>query len=79
MERGAHQRCRDHKAMNVLDKLPKRLQPEARTRLQRTWCVPTRAGAEAERDATLAWLEDQDQTDAAATLLRDWDELATFC
>jgi putative transposase len=47
----AHQRCWDHKAMNILNRLPKRLQPEAKRRIQ---------------------------ADAAATLLRDWDDLVAF-
>jgi transposase-like protein len=74
----AHQRCWNHKAMNVLDKLPTRLQPEARRRLQAIWGAPTRAGSVGERDATVAWLEARDQADAAATLLRDWDDLVTY-
>jgi putative transposase len=35
--------------------------------------APTRGEAEHERDATVSWL----QADAAATLLRDWDDLVT--
>ncbi|CAN5487727.1 IS256 family transposase [soil metagenome] len=73
-----HQRCRDHKAMNVLDRLPRRLQAEARRRLQAIWGAPTRAEATAERDTTVAWLRGGGQADAAATLLRDWDDLVTF-
>lgn len=74
----AHQRCWNHKAMNVLDRLPKRLQPEARRRLQAIWGAASRAEATAERDTTVAWLRDRGQADAAATLLRDWDDLVTF-
>lgn len=73
-----HQRCWNHKAMNVLDRLPRRLQPEARRRIQGIWGAPTRAEAEVGRDATLAWLRGQGQADAAATLSRDWDDLVTF-
>jgi transposase-like protein len=73
-----HQRCWNHKAMNVLDRLPKRLQPEARGRITAIWSSTTRAGAVHERDATVSWLRGQDQADAAATLLRDWDDLVTF-
>ena len=74
----AHQRCWNHKAMNVLDKLPKRLQAGTRRRLQAIWGAPTRAGAVGEREATVAWLRRVDQADAAATLLRDWDDLVTY-
>ena len=73
-----HQRCWSHKAMNVLDRLPRRLQPEARARLQGIWGAPTRTGAEQERDATVAWLRGRGQADAAAALLRDWQDLVTF-
>jgi transposase-like protein len=72
------QRCRDHKAMNVLDRLPKRLQPEARRRITAIRSSSTRAAAELERKATVAWLRGRGQADAAATLLRDWDDLVTF-
>jgi putative transposase len=73
-----HQRCWDHKAMNVLDRLPKRLQPEARARITAIWSSPTRVGAEQERDTTVAWLRGTGQADAADTLLRDWDDLVAF-
>jgi putative transposase len=74
----AHQRCWNHKAINVLDKLPKRLQPEARRCLAAIWSAPTRAAAVEERERTLAWLRGRGQADAAATLLRDWDDLVAF-
>jgi transposase-like protein len=74
----AHQRCWNHKAMNVRDKLPKRLQPVVRGRLQAIWRAATREEAEAHRDVTVAWLEAEGQADAAATLLRDWDALVSF-
>ena len=74
----AHQRCWDHKAMNVIDRLPKRLHAETRRRLQGIWGAPTRDEAEQQRDATVAWLREGGQADAAATLLRDWDDLVAF-
>jgi transposase-like protein len=73
-----HQRCWNHKGMNVIDRLPKRLQPEARVRITAIWSSTTRADAVRERDGTATWLRGQDQADAAATLLRDWDDLVTF-
>jgi transposase-like protein len=73
-----HQRCWNHKAMNVTDRLPKRLQPETRVRLAAIWSSSTREGSVGERDATVTWLRGQGQADAAATLLRDWDDLVTF-
>ena len=43
----AKQRCWVHKTANVLDKLPKKLQPEAKERLHAIWQAPTRQDAEA--------------------------------
>jgi putative transposase len=40
------QRCWVHKTANVLDKLPKRLQPEAKGMLHEIWMAPSRADAE---------------------------------
>jgi transposase-like protein len=74
----AHQRCWNHKAMNVLDRLPRRLQPEARARITAIWSSPTREGAGQERDAMVTWLRGRGQADAADTLLRDWDDLVAF-
>lgn len=73
-----HQRCWNHKAMSVLDRLPKRLQPEARARISAIWSSTTRTGSEQERDATVAWLRGRGQADVAATLLRDWGDLVAF-
>jgi len=73
-----HQRCWNHKGINVIDKLPKRLQPEARARIAGIWGSLTRADAERQRDLTVAWLRGRGQADAATTLLRDRDDLVTF-
>lgn len=40
------QRCWVHKTANVLDKLPKRLQPEAKDKLHQIWMAETKAEAE---------------------------------
>lgn len=42
----AKQRCWVHKTANVLDKLPKKLQPEAKARLHAIWQAATRQDAE---------------------------------
>jgi len=73
-----HQRCWNHKALNVLDRLPKRLRAEGRRRIAAIWSASTRALAEGERDATVTWLRGAGQADAAAVLLRDWDALVAF-
>ena len=42
-----HQRCTVHKTANVLDKLPKSVQPAAKADLREIWAAPDRATAEA--------------------------------
>jgi transposase-like protein len=42
-----HQRCWQHKTLNVLDKLPKSVQPNAHGDLREIWLSPNRAAAEA--------------------------------
>jgi transposase-like protein len=42
-----HQRCWLHKTLNVLDKFPKSLQPNAHKDLREIWLSPNRAAAEA--------------------------------
>ena len=73
-----HQRCWNHRVLNVQDRLPKRLQAAARTELRALWEAPTRAECEARRDGYVARLQAQGQEAAAATLLRDWDDVVTL-
>ena len=42
-----HQRCCVHKTLNVLDKLPKSMQPAAKADLREIWMSPDRSAAEA--------------------------------
>jgi transposase-like protein len=74
----AHQRCWNHRILNVLDKLPKRLQAEARGRLRELYAAETREECERLRSRYVAELYAQGQSAAAETLLRDWDEFITF-
>ena len=73
-----HQRCWNHRARNVVDRLPKRLWPEVRRRLREVWSAPTRTACEVRRDETAHWLHEQGQDQAAETLYRDWDDFTTF-
>jgi putative transposase len=72
-----HQRCWNHKAMNVVDRLPTRLQPEARRLLGEVWSAPARLEAEVRRDALAAFLGPR-HADVAEMLTRDWPELVAF-
>ena len=73
-----HQRCWNHRVLNVLDKVPKRLWPETRRRLRETWSSESRAECELRRDALVRWLEAHGQMSAAETVLRDWGDFVTF-
>ncbi len=42
-----HQRCTVHKTANVLDKLPKSVQPAAKADLREIWAAPDRAATKA--------------------------------
>jgi putative transposase len=71
------QRCWVHRLANVLDKLPKRLQPKAKQALHAIMEAPTRAEAEAGIDAFAADY-DAKYPKAVASLRRDQAQLLTF-
>ncbi len=73
-----HQRCWNHRVLNLLDRLPKRLWAETRRRLREVWSAPTRTACEARRDELGLWLHAAGQDQAAETLYRDWDAFTTF-
>lgn len=73
-----HQRCWNHRVLNVQDKLPKRLQAEARRRLREMWTADTQAECERLRDAYVTELRAAGQGPAAETLLRDWADFVRF-
>jgi len=71
------QRCWVHKTANVLDGLPKRLQPEAKNKIHQIWMAPTRADAERAFDLFVATYEAK-YPKATACLSKDRDVLLTF-
>jgi transposase-like protein len=71
------QRCWVHRLANVLDKLPKRLQPKAKQALHAIMNAPTRAEADAGIDAFVAEY-DAKYPKAVASLRRDQAQLLTF-
>jgi transposase-like protein len=73
-----HQRCWNHRVLNMLDKLPKRLQPEVRKELRALAEAPDRKECERRRDLLCARLRAQGQEPAAACLERDWEDFVTF-
>ena len=74
----AEQRCWNHRIVNVLDKVPKRLQARARAQITQ---IPY-AGAEREalelRERFQGWCRANHLDEAAALIERDWDRMVTF-
>ena len=74
----ARQRCWNHRVLNVQSKLPKALHAEARRRLKEMSAAPTRAECERLRDEYVVALSAEGRTDAAETVVRDWESFASF-
>jgi putative transposase len=72
-----HQRCTVHKTANVLDKLPKSVQPAAKSDLREIWTAPDRATAEV-AIATFADKYGAKYNKAVTCLVKDRDALLTF-
>ena len=72
-----HQRCWVHKAANVLDKLPRSVQPAAKADLREIWQAPDRDTAE-KAITTFAGKYGAKYEKAAACLLKDRNALLTF-
>jgi transposase-like protein len=71
------QRCWVHKTANVLDKLPKDLQPQAKQRLQAIWMAPDRQRAAMAFDLFIATYEAK-YPKAAECLAQDREVLLAF-
>lgn len=71
------QRCWNHKIVNVLDKLPRRLQAQARELLCRLPYAETQAACERLRDDFIERFA-EDYPKATAALARDWERMVTF-
>ena len=72
-----HQLCWCHKMLNVLDKLPQRLQPEAKTLVRDIYTAPTRPEAE-ERIQHFAQRFARDYPRAVASLTEHQTALLTY-
>lgn len=72
------QRCWNHKVLNLLDTLPKRLWADAKKALRTIWQAPTEAACRAQAATYAKRLRLLGQARAAETLLRDLDEFVTF-
>jgi transposase-like protein len=72
-----HQRCWLHKTLNVLDKFPKSMQPNAHKDLREIWLSPDRASAEAAM-TTFAEKYAPKYAKAVECLTKDRDQMLTF-
>ena len=75
--KAAEQRCWNHKMRNVLDRLPKREQMEAKELLRAVVYAPSRAAALKAREA-FAKRYGPWYPKAVATLEEDWERMVTF-
>ena len=74
----AEQRCWNHKILNVLDRLPKRHQQEAKLMLRRIPYAQAQREAVRLRTVFIRWCRDHSYDAASEALERDWDRMITF-
>jgi transposase-like protein len=74
----AEQRCWNHRIMNVLDKLPRTRQAEARSLLTKIPYATTREEAERQKQAFQAWCAKRGLAEVGRRLDRDWERMVTF-
>lgn len=72
------QRCWNHKVVNVLDKLPKKMKLKAKRQLQSIVYSENQREAEEKRDLFILWCRREGYHRAGETLLRDWERMVTF-
>jgi putative transposase len=72
------QRCWNHRILNLLDKLPKRLQAEGRRLLTAIPYAESREEAERQKRAFQAWCTKKGVTAVGEALDQDWDRLIAF-
>lgn len=72
------QRCWNHRSLNVLDKLPQRLQPEAKSLLTKIPIADTRAGAERAKREFQTWCTKKGVAAVGQVLDRDWERMVAF-
>jgi len=74
----AEQRCWNHRIVNVLDKISKKKQPEAKSLLTAIPYAPTKQDAEQGKNAFQKWCASNGCAAAGELLERDWERMVTF-
>jgi transposase-like protein len=72
------QRCWNHRIVNVLDKLPKKLQGDGKELLKVIPYAETEYLAEVAKKRFKAWAIEKGQKDAANLIEKDWERMVTF-
>jgi putative transposase len=72
------QRCWNHRIVNVLDKLPKTRQADARSLLTKIPYAESREEAERQKRAFQTWATTRGHAEVGRLLDRDWERLVTF-
>ena len=72
------QRCWNHKLLNVLDRLPKRDQAQAKMMLKRIPYAETKRESERLRKLFSQWCAERGHESASETLERDWERMVAF-
>lgn len=72
------QRCWNHRLLNLLDKLPRRLQAEGRSLLVKIPYAETREAAVREKRAFQTWATKKGVAAVGHALDQDWERLVTF-
>ena len=73
-----HQRCWNHRSLNVAARLPKSMHSSSRRRLREISHAPSRGECERLRDEYVHELTGDGRGDAAETVLRDWESFVSF-
>lgn len=72
------QRCWNHRIVNILDKISKKEQPQARMLLKAIPYAETREEAERLKRKFQAWCQKKRFVDAARLIEMDWERMVTF-
>ena len=72
------QRCWNHRLLNLLDKLPLKLQGAARSLLTKIPYAETREAAEHQKRGFPTWCTKRGHADVGRRLDRDWERMVTF-
>jgi putative transposase len=74
----AEQRCWNHRILNVLDKIPKKLQNQGKLLLKQIPYAKTKESAESLKAKFQSWCEKKDCSAAGELLNHDWERMTAF-